>query len=217
MLTLLSMALLLQSGCAFHIPHAGHQNPLYVRYRQEHLEQQHKHSQSNARHGPHSQVPCPSDIVKTQGSVKAISEEQDIRLGATNLDAPLPLDNAFANVVPDISISTPVSYDEETGMVQTAVRAIVRHPVSSLVDNDLVGISSTVVLATGALTEVAHCMQLEVTHHAAAGSTEGLAILSMGHFFHYGREAIKQLMELSEETKEHKEEVDEVPTPHVSV
>lgn len=203
-LGLVSVALLLQSGCGFHVPHAGHQNPLYVRFRQEHLEQHPKGSQSNARQGPHSQVPCASDIVKTQGSVIAVSGEQDPMLGTTSLDSLSTLDNAFATGVADSTISTPVSYDEETGMVQTAVRAIVRHPMSSLVDNDLVGISSTFVLVTGAFTEVAHCVQLEVTHQAAAagGSTESLAILSMGHFFHYGREAIKQLMELSEETNE---------------
>ena len=99
----------------------------------------------------------------------------------------------------DATISTPVSYDEETGMVQTAVRAIVDHPLSNIVlDNSMVGLSSTLVLTTGALTEVAHCLELEWTHHATS-STEGMAILSLGHFFHYGREAIRQLVEIHEE------------------
>ena len=193
----LFLAALLQTAAGFQIPHAGHQHPLYVRYRQEHLdEQSRQQGHVNTRHGPHSQTPCASDIIKTQGSAFAMSEE-----GFATFDTSGMAISSNAAVEAEISISTPVSYDEETGMVQTAVRAIVRHPVSSLVDNDLVGFSSTMVIATSALTEVAHCIQLEFTHHAATGSTESLAILSMGHFFHYGREAIKQLIEISEQAK----------------
>ena len=51
-----------------------------------------------------------------------------------------------------------------------------------------------------------HCLELEWTHHAAAGTTEELAILSLGHFLHYGREAIRQLVELHEDTTADKEE-----------
>ena len=107
---------------------------------------------------------------------------------------------SFASQVPQISISTPVSYDEETGMVQTAVRAIVQSPWRGVMDNSMVGLSSTLVIATGALHEVLHCVELEWTHHAAAGgTTEELAILSLGHFLHYGRETIRQLVEMHED------------------
>lgn len=173
---------------AFQIPHAGHHHPLFVRYRQEQLEKQ--------RQGPHSQTPCASDIVKTQGCALDVTEEH---YGTSSLVEPrsqiqqrivLPLEGA--------TICTPVSYDEETGMVQTAVRAIVRHPISNIVDNAVVGISSTLVITTGALHEVVHCLELEWTHHATS-STEGLALLSLGHFLHYGREAIRQLVELHDE------------------
>jgi hypothetical protein len=98
------------------------------------------------------------------------------------------------------TISTPVSYDEETGMVQTAVRAIVQHPLSTLVDNSVVGLSSTFVITTGALHEVMHALELEWTHHATS-STESLAIISLGHFLHYGRETIRQLVEYHDEKK----------------
>lgn len=102
----------------------------------------------------------------------------------------------------DATIATPVSYDEETGMVQTAVRAIVKHPISSFVDNNMVNLSSTLVMTTGAFHEIVHAVELEWTHHASTGSTEGLAILSLGHFFHYGREAIRQLIELHDDDDE---------------
>ena len=106
------------------------------------------------------------------------------------------------HLVPEIS--TPISYDEDTGMVQTAVRAIVQHPASTFVaDNHVVGLSSTLVIATGALHEMVDCVQLEWTHHATQ-STEGLALLSLGHFLHYGKETVKQLVEL--QLKENKQE-----------
>lgn len=56
-------------------------------------------------------------------------------------------------------------------------------------------------ITTGALHEVVHCLELEWTHHATS-STEGLALLSLGHFLHYGREAIRQIVELHEEESE---------------
>jgi hypothetical protein len=194
-IALLTVAFL-QGATAFQIPHAGHQHPLYVRYRQEHLERQ-SQSSCNARQGPHSQVPCPSDIIKTQGSAMAISEEEYM---AAFFDHSPTITTTAVPV--DLSISTPVTYDEETGMVQRAARAIVKSPVFTLVDNNLVQISSSLVLVTGALTEVAHCLEMELHHAAHTGSTEGLAILSLGHFFHYGREAIKQLIEITEEDPE---------------
>eukprot|EP00977_Amphora_coffeiformis_P023140 scaffold12240_cov170-Amphora_coffeaeformis.AAC.4 len=81
-------------------------------------------------------------------------------------------------------------------MVQTAVRAIVRNPLAGLVDNAAVGLSSTLVISTSTLHEVARCLELEWTHHATS-STKGLALLSLGHFCHNGREAIRQLAELN--------------------
>lgn len=143
------------------------------------------------------------DIVKTQGSVFALTKEECFGVFNSGDDF-LMHQRSNNNIQPSsqalkdgatISISTPISYDEETGMVQTAVRAIVTHPISSLVDNTIVGISSTLVLPTGALTEVIHCLELEWTHHATS-STKGLAILSLGHFLHYGREAIRQLVKM---------------------
>lgn len=83
-------------------------------------------------------------------------------------------------------------------MVQTAVRAIVQHPtITTLVDNSVVGLSSTLVISLGAVHELVNCFELEWTHHATS-STEGLAILSLGHFLHYGRETIKRLMEMQD-------------------
>lgn len=181
----------LRQSSAFQIPYAGHHHPLFVRYRQEQLEKQ--------RQGPHSQTPCASDIVKTQGCVLDVMEEH---YGASSLvESRSATQQRIVLPLEDATICTPVSYDEETGMVQTAVRAIVRHPISNIVDNAVVGLSSTLVITTGALHEVVHCLELEWTHHATS-STEGLALLSFGHFLHYGREAIRQLVELHEDESE---------------
>ena len=184
------VALLLVTGAvSFQIPHAGHLHPLYVRYRQEALQHQ-------QNHGPCSQTPSASDIMKAQGCAVGVSEDHIA-------NSPLPavsqsLQQQILLPLEDATICTPVSYDEETGMVQTAVRAVVRHPISTLIDNSMVGLSSTLVITTGALHEVAHCLELEWTHHATS-STEGLAILSLGHFLHYGRETIRQLVEMHDE------------------
>jgi hypothetical protein len=108
-----------------------------------------------------------------------------------------------------VSIATPISYDEETGMVQTAVRAIVQHPVATMVDSHLVGLSSTLVISLGAMHELVDCVEMEWAHHATS-STEGLAILSLGHFLHYGRETIRQLVEMSnEEEDDDDDDIDE--------
>lgn len=81
-------------------------------------------------------------------------------------------------------------------MVQTAVRAIVQHPLSGIVaGNHVVSLSSTLVIAAGALHEMVDCVQLEWTHHATQ-LTEGLALLSLGHFLGSGRETFSQLAEL---------------------
>mmetsp|Transcript_32989 Transcript_32989/g.94755 ORF Transcript_32989/g.94755 Transcript_32989/m.94755 type:complete len:215 (+) Transcript_32989:263-907(+) len=201
-LAFVALLVSLTSVIAFQIPHAGHQHPLYVRYRQEQID---KHQD---RKSPRSQAPSPSDVVKTQGTAMALSEDE-CRTPTTMYHS---CQDAYADYhrqqKVEISICTPVSYDEETGMVHSAVRAIVQHPLSkNFVDNTMVGISSTLVLTTGALTEVLHCVELELHHHAAAAasssaSTETLAILSLGHFFHYGREAIRQLVELHEEEQQ---------------
>jgi hypothetical protein len=115
------------------------------------------------------------------------------------------------------SISTPVSYDEETGMVQTAgtiVRAIVEHPISTTItDNRVVGLSSTLVIAVGAFHEIIDCLELEWTHHATAGTTEGLAILSLGHFFHYGRETLRQLVEMQHHQQHTQQQQHQEATP----
>ena len=98
-------------------------------------------------------------------------------------------------------LSTPISYDKNTGMVQTAVRAIVQHPLlkQSVVNNAALSVSSTLVISLGAMHEFVDCLELEWAHHATS-STEGLALLSLGHFFHYGRETVKQLVEYHEST-----------------
>ena len=173
-LSILVTLALMAPSCAFQIPHSRHQHPFYIRYRQEQLEQ---------------------DFILEDGNESTTKEalRQRIDIIACTSEA--------HHLVPEIS--TPVSYDEDTGMVQTAVRAIVKHPASSFVaDNHVVGLSSTLVIATGALHEMVDCVQLEWTHHATQ-STEGLALLSLGHFLHYGRETVKQLAELQQqETKE---------------
>lgn len=187
---------------AFQIPHACHHHPLYICYRQDQFDQ-HGHDD-----GLHSQVPSPSDLMKAQGVAVATCEENYYTsrpsLSSSSTLQPTAL-IPLEDYAPDVSISTHVSYDEETGMVQTAVRAIVQHPISTVVDNHIVGLSSTLVITTGALHEIAHCLELEWTHHATS-STEGLAILSLGHFLHYVREAIRQLVELHDTTSNRSED-----------
>ena len=120
---LLVVVILTEATMAFQIPHAGHHHPLYIRYRQEQFEQ-------SSNKGPLSQVPSTSDLVRTQGSAVAISEED-----YTRMDSPYSYTNPSSSprmrqqpATAEVTIATPVSYDEETGMVQTAVRAIVQHP-----------------------------------------------------------------------------------------
>lgn len=139
----------------------------------------------------------------------AISEEDYGMMTSSSEDKAPATVFSSTSIAPEITIATPVSYDEETGMVQTAVRAIVQSPFSGVMDNTMVGLSSTLVIATGALHEVMHCVELEWTHHAAAGgTTEELAILSLGHFLHYGRETIRQLVEMHDD-----DEDDDTPSP----
>jgi len=194
--TILASVVLMPFTMAFQIPHAGHHHPIYVRYRQEELNQEHQHQNPHQGHGPLAHSAPQSELVKTQSTAMALSEEDYF----TNFAAPTE------QALQTATICTPVSYDEETGMVQTAVRAIVQHPLSNLVDSSVVGLSSSLVLATGALHEVLHCVELEWTHHASAGSTESLAILSLGHFLHYGREGLRQLKEKHEEEQEQRKE-----------
>ena len=194
---LLIVALTSSIATAFQIPHAGHHHPLYTRYRQEQLDQQGSSSSSPAA--------CASDplLVRTQGSAMAISEEEYGMIDSMHpsYDDKAPARPFSSNsMVPEVTISTPIDYDDETGMVQTAVRAIVQSPWRGVMDNTMVGLSSTLVIATGALHEVMHCVELEWTHNAAAGgTTEELAILSLGHFLHYGRETIRQLVEMHDD------------------
>ena len=115
----------------------------------------------------------------------AISYDDDSGLVHTRL--PLPSD-----------MSTPISYDKETGMVQTAVRTIVKHPIFAIVDNSAVALSSTIIVTGGALSELLHALPEIVDH--ASGSNESFAVLSLGHVLHYGREAIRQLAEIHDET-----------------
>ena len=91
-------------------------------------------------------------------------------------------------------MSTPVSYDETTGMVQTAVRTIIKHPIFAIVDNSAVALSSSIIVTGGALSELLHTLP-ELADHAS-GSNESFAVLSLGHVLHYGREAMRQLAEI---------------------
>ena len=208
----------------FQIPHPGHHHPLYVRYRQEQLDQYHHQSNKNNNRQHTPSVPHLSpDLVTAHGTAFALSEDTDYTY-TTNTQNTYAYAYAEEECLIDqyqqqqqqqhrvsmtpldqVTLSTPISYDEETGMVQTAVRAIVQNPLASLVDNAVVGLSSTLVITTSALHEVAHCLELEWTHHATS-STESLALLSLGHFLHYGREAIRQLAELNESKDEEEEE-----------
>lgn len=101
-------------------------------------------------------------------------------------------------------LSTPVSYDKETGMVQTAVRTIVKHPVFAIVDNSAVALSSTIIVTGGALSELLHTLP-EIANHAS-GSNESFAVLSLGHVLHYGREAMKQLAEIHDDDTKMKDQ-----------
>lgn len=181
MVILILMVALPLNVSAFHIPHSRHHHPVYVQYRNEQLGLHFVESDmSTMSH---------SSPRRSQSNNPA---DQLVYYMEISLEDGTPL---------EASISTPISYDEETGMVQTAVRAIVQHPIANLVDNHIVGLSSTLVISLGAVHEFVDCMELTWAHHATS-STEGLALLSLGHFLHYGREAIKQLMELqADDTK----------------
>ncbi|KAG7366518.1 hypothetical protein IV203_029188 [Nitzschia inconspicua] len=160
------------------MPHNLHRHPFYIQYRQEQLEQ---------------------DFFLEEDVIEPRMKSSD-PAGRADFQS-LQEDWTVLNA----TISTPISYDEETGMVQTAVRAIVQHPIANIVaKNHVVGLSSTLVIATGALHEMVDCVQLEWTHHATQ-STEGLALLSLGHFLHYGRETVRQLVEFQH--REAKEKV----------
>jgi hypothetical protein len=161
----------IKSSSAFHIPHNRHHHPFFIRYRQEQLEQDFLLEEPTSSRTNQTNNNPTTNVAEFQ----RLSEDWQIV---------------------NSTISTPISYDEETGMVQTAVRAIIQHPISNMVaENHVVGLSSTLVIATGALHEMVDCVQLEWTHHATQ-STEGLALLSLGHFLHYGRETVRQLVEL---------------------
>ena len=198
-----------------------HHHPVYVRYRLEHLEhhissassskqhQQEQHDNSNEAldtsvstrtNYPHLQV----DLQFTPSTPIAYDDETGMAMVAAVRDHPdeeqqtAVLTNNKHN---DQILSTPISYDNDTGMVQTAVRAIVQHPLlkQSVVNNAALSVSSTLVISLGAMHEFVDCLELEWAHHATL-STEGLALLSLGHFFHYGRETVKQLVEYHEST-----------------
>ena len=194
-----------------------HHHPVYVRYRLEHLEhhisssskqqQQEQHDNSNEAldtsvstrtNYPHLQV----DLQFTPSTPIAYDDETGMAMVAAVRDHPdeqtAILTNNNKN---DQILSTPISYDTDTGMVQTAVRAIVQHPLlkQSVVNNAALSVSSTLVISLGAMHEFVDCLELEWAHHATS-STEGLALLSLGHFFHYGRETVKQLVEYHEST-----------------
>lgn len=178
------------SVSAFQGIQLGHQHPLYVRYREEQLE---RHIENH------------NTAVLTQDSFHSTTTHFEQEEETTTSTTRIPLMDENGMLLVDATIATPISFDEETGMVQTAVRAIVKHPVTTFVDSSVVGLSSTVVIAFGALHEVVDCLELEWTHHASS-TTEGLAILSVGHFLHYGRETVRQLVELHED-KETEQEI----------
>jgi hypothetical protein len=222
------MVMLVARVQAFQIPHTRHHHPVYVRYRLEQLEQERQKEQQSNQSGYNNHrrsrgSGCSSDLVEARGTAVATGETDFSSTSMiTNDDASSSPSSLFVQeqegtskqyyyspqehqqkVLPipadsSASISTPISYDEETGMVQTTVRAIVQHPVATLVDSHLVGLSSTLVISLGAIHELVDCIEMEWAHHATS-STEGLAILSLGHFLHYGRETIRQLGEMANE------------------
>mmetsp|Transcript_75889 Transcript_75889/g.209838 ORF Transcript_75889/g.209838 Transcript_75889/m.209838 type:complete len:207 (-) Transcript_75889:644-1264(-) len=179
----------LSIAMAFQIPHQHH-HPIYVQYYKAKLE---KESQ---RPG---EAPS-SDVIEARGSALAIGEQDYVYSGDVMPSSQQLSYNDQAFVPIEAEISTPISYDEDTGMVQTAVRAIVKHPIVSFVDHQVVGLSSTLVISLGAVHEMVDCLEMEWAHHATS-STEGLLILSLGHALHYGRETIRQLVEM-DATKE---------------
>eukprot|EP00529_Nitzschia_sp_RCC80_P029959 CAMPEP_0113464194 /NCGR_PEP_ID=MMETSP0014_2-20120614/13071_1 /TAXON_ID=2857 /ORGANISM="Nitzschia sp." /LENGTH=320 /DNA_ID=CAMNT_0000356259 /DNA_START=800 /DNA_END=1762 /DNA_ORIENTATION=- /assembly_acc=CAM_ASM_000159 len=228
---------------AFQVQHLHH-HPAYIKHAYgEHLHEQ-EHRQHHIRHDTNLEGITVVEVVEEccthteqQTSLTTLMTSQPSSSPTSRrVVMSLTADGSSSNVMAAatttadvVSISTPVSYDEETGMVQTAVRAIVEHPSVSLLDNNMVGLSSTLVITVGALHEVVDCLELEWTHihHAAAAAqaaaaaaaaaggaggggagmpTEGLAILSLGHFLHYGRETLKQLVEMHQHRQEEEQE-----------
>jgi hypothetical protein len=180
----------LSTAMAFQIPH--HHHPIYVQYFKEKLEKETKRP---------ANAPS-SDALEARGTACALMEQDYVYSGDSMPSSQLTYnDNTFVPIV--ATVSTPISYDEDTGMVQTAVRAIVKHPIVSFVDHQVVGLSSTLVISIGAVHEMVDCIEMEWAHHATS-STEGLLILSLGHALHYGRETLRQLVEM-DETKESEE------------
>mmetsp|Transcript_12519 Transcript_12519/g.30230 ORF Transcript_12519/g.30230 Transcript_12519/m.30230 type:complete len:302 (-) Transcript_12519:98-1003(-) len=208
---------------AFQVQHLHH-HPAYIKHaygeqlhRAEH-QQHHIRHDTNLAEGTVDVIECCSSTSSEQTSS---STSQPSSPPPSRVVISLTSDDERSSS--DVSISTPISYDEETGMVQTAVRAIVEHPSISLIDNNMVGLSSTLVITVGALHEIVDCLEIEWTHvhHVAAAAaaggggaagsmpTEGLAILSLGHFLHYGRETLKQLVEMHQQQGQQEEEEEE--------
>lgn len=220
------------SSMGFHIPHANHQHPLYIQYYlkerlldkneidKKHpaaeccLEQAREDSSRASAKGAsvmnqeyivwndnHNNRNHKSNTISRSLSLFRRSRSED-----DSEQQQLPNTSA-ATMIPttllvDATISTPISYDAETGMVQTAVRAIVQNPmVTNFVQHQVVAVSSTLVISLGALHELVDCLELELAHHATS-STEGLAILSLGHALHYGRETLRQLLEMDHGVEE---------------
>mmetsp|Transcript_4987 Transcript_4987/g.19947 ORF Transcript_4987/g.19947 Transcript_4987/m.19947 type:complete len:175 (-) Transcript_4987:187-711(-) len=77
-------------------------------------------------------------------------------------------------------------------MLRVTVKAIAYNKVTSFIDNPIIGIGSSLLIAAGALWEA-----FEVSEEFSA-SAAGIAVLSIGHALHYFREFLRELIELDE-------------------
>mmetsp|Transcript_26148 Transcript_26148/g.36427 ORF Transcript_26148/g.36427 Transcript_26148/m.36427 type:complete len:194 (-) Transcript_26148:163-744(-) len=79
-------------------------------------------------------------------------------------------------------------------VVRVTLKAVAYNRVSAIVDNPSIGLISASVICIGALVEAFEA----VAEKGVNKSAIGLAILAMGHFMHYFRELLKQIIELDE-------------------
>ncbi|GAB5358673.1 hypothetical protein AAMO2058_000478500 [Amorphochlora amoebiformis] len=79
-------------------------------------------------------------------------------------------------------------------VVRVTLKAIAYNRLSSIVDNPYLGLVSASVICVGALYEALEALSEEGINKSAIG----LAILALGHFMHYFRELLREIIELDE-------------------
>eukprot|EP00469_Lotharella_globosa_P014616 CAMPEP_0167822580 /NCGR_PEP_ID=MMETSP0112_2-20121227/7588_1 /TAXON_ID=91324 /ORGANISM="Lotharella globosa, Strain CCCM811" /LENGTH=133 /DNA_ID=CAMNT_0007723989 /DNA_START=208 /DNA_END=609 /DNA_ORIENTATION=- len=79
-------------------------------------------------------------------------------------------------------------------VVRVTIKAVAYNRVSAFIDNPYLGLVSASVICIGALYEALEALSEETMDKQAIG----LAALAFGHFMHYVRELLKEVIELDE-------------------